>query len=201
MTERWIDAGRLPDDVVALIEALGPGEDLVVERDGRPIATITGTSGAGIVDPGDRDGRTSSAYEDVTVVATAMKLSASARASLSARLGPDYIVLDLHAAPETAEVVLAPAVSPQLIGLLRSRFPKARVVIAEIEDEELGISYRGPVSRLLDAGADVYLPPSTVPLLAERLDRTVTRAREITGGDLAPLVIESPRTSHTAQGE
>ncbi|MFD1149006.1 hypothetical protein [Saccharothrix hoggarensis] len=183
---------------MALIAALGPGEDLIVKRDGRPIATISGTPGTfdyGIVDPGSRSGhaaeRPSSAYEDVTVVATAMKLSASARASLSARLGPDYIVLDLNSAPETSDVVLVPPVSPQLIGILRSKFPKARVVIAEIEDAELGVSYRGPLRRLLDAGADIYLPSSTIPRLAEQLDRTVTHLRQATGGGSTPLVIEA----------
>ena len=191
---RWIDATLLPADVVALIDDLGPGEVLHVKRDGESIATISGTVDHGIVDPGGRDGghRT---YDDVTVVATAMKLSASARASLSAQLGPDYIVLDLNAAPDSVDVLLVPAVSPQLIGILRSKFPKARVVVTEIEDRELGVSYRGPVRRLLDAGADVYLPSSTIPRLAEQLDHTVTQLREIAGTTSAPLVIDAGATA------
>lgn len=203
----WIDATRLPEDVVALIDALGPDEELIVKRDGGPIATISGISGtfpAGMVDPDSRGGQAaespSSAYEDVTVVATAMKLSASARASLSDRLGPDYIVLDMHAAPKSAEVLLVPPVSPQLIGNLRSMFPKARVVIAEIEDEELGVSYQGPVRRLLNAGADVYVPPSTIPRLAVQLDRTMTHLRQLTGNTPAPLTIESSQ-GHNAFGD
>lgn len=182
-----IDAARLPADVVALIEALGPGDELVVHRDGRPIGTISGTPDTV---PADRP---TSDYEDVMVVATAMKLSASARAALSDRLGPDYIVLDMHKAPKSAEVLLVPPVSPQLIGSLRAMFPQARVVIAEIEDAELGVSYEGPVRRLINAGADVYLPSSTIPRLAVQLDRTMTQLREVTGGAAStPLTIEAP---------
>ncbi|MEJ2853128.1 MULTISPECIES: hypothetical protein [unclassified Saccharothrix] len=183
-TEREIDAGRLPADVVALIDALGPGEELVVRRDGRPIATISGTQAFARPPSGDPG------FDDVTVVATAMKLSDSARAALSDRLGPDYIVLDMHKAPKSAEVLLVPPVSPQLIGSLRAMFPRARVVIAEIEDEELGVSYHGPVRRLINAGADVYVPPSTIPRLAVHLDRTMTHLREVTAG--TPLILEAP---------
>lgn len=187
-TGRWIDVSRLPQDVVAVIESLAPGEDLLVKRDGRPIATITGS-----IDPVDTGTPVeSAAYDDVTVVATAMKLSPSARASLSDQLGPDYIVLDMNSAPESAEVLLIPPVSPQLIGIMRGKFPKARVVIAEVEDRELGITYQGPLGRLINAGADVYVPPSTIPRLAQQLDRAVTQLNQLTGDTPAtPLVIEA----------
>ncbi|GLY69682.1 hypothetical protein [Amycolatopsis taiwanensis] len=205
---RWIDATRLPEDLVALIDALGPGEDLLITRDGRSIATISSTQGtfeAGIIDPGSRGGqaaeRPSLAFENVTVVATAMKLSESARTSLSAQLGPDYVVLDMSSAdPKSVDVLLVPPVSPQLIGSFRSMYPKARVVIAEIEDKELGVSYQGPVRRLLNAGADTYLPPSTIPRLAQQLDRTMTDRRQITGNTATPLTIESPQ-DHDAPGD
>ncbi|SEP38213.1 hypothetical protein [Amycolatopsis saalfeldensis] len=189
---RWIDADRLPEDVRSLIRALRPGEDLRIVSDGTTIATISGAAvafHAGISDPG-ASGRGSFPEENVTLVATAMKLSASARVSLSAQLGPDYLVLDLHSAPESVDVLLIPPVSPQLIASLRAKFPKARVVIAEIEDQELGISYEGPLRRLLDAGADTYLPAGTIPQLAGQLDRTLTRLNQVTGP--APLTIESP---------
>lgn len=187
-TGRWIDVSRLPQDVVAVIESLAPGEDLLVKRDGRPIATITGS-----IDPVDTGTPVeSAAYDDVTVVATAMKLSPSARASLSDQLGPDYIVLDMNSAPESAEVLLIPPVSPQLIGIMRGKFPKARVVIAEVEDRELGITYQGPLGRLINAGADVYVPPSTIPRLAQQLDRAVTQLNQLTGDTPAtPLLIEA----------
>ncbi|MEV4894311.1 hypothetical protein AB0K48_33490, partial [Nonomuraea sp. NPDC055795] len=72
---------RLPEDVVALLDDLPPGENLVVTRDGAPIATITGTvdvvEGA-VVDRAAPDEVTEQApvdYDGVTVVATAMELS------------------------------------------------------------------------------------------------------------------------------
>ena len=166
-----IDLAQLPDELSALVDALAPGEQLLLVRDGTPVATVTARPAP---PPPDEDA-------DLTVVATAMKLSPSARQSLSAELGPDYLVLDLHSAPATADVVLVPPVSPQLIGGLRDQFPKARVVIAEVEDAELGISYEGPVRRLLDAGAETYLTTSTLPHLARQLDYTVTRP-QLTGG-------------------
>jgi hypothetical protein len=194
---RRIDVTCLPEDIVALIDALQPGENLVVTRDGQSIATISSTidvlQGA-IVDrdtPEEADDRPPIDYDSVTVVATAMKLSAAARMSLSIQLGADYIVLDMHAAPATADVLLVPPVSPQLIANLRSMFPKARVIITEVEDEELGVNYHGPVRRLLNAGADAYLPAASVPRLARQLDYTLTHGLQLTGGIATPLEIEA----------
>ncbi|MGV9776990.1 hypothetical protein [Streptosporangium sp. NPDC003464] len=193
---RSIDVTRLPEDVSALIDALEPGEELVITRGGESIAAISSTlrvlHGA-VVDPGapeEAEEQPPIDYDSVTVVATAMKLSASARVSLSTQLGPDYVVLDMHAAPRTADVLLTPPISPQLIAGLRSMFPKARVIITEIEDNELGVNYHGPVRRLLDAGAEAYLPPATIPRLARQLDYTLTQLHQITDDATAPLEIE-----------
>ncbi|MFJ2034132.1 hypothetical protein [Streptosporangium sp. NPDC087985] len=190
-----IDVTRLPEDVVALIDALEPGENLIVTRDGESIATISSTidvlQGA-IVDrdtPEEANDQPPIDYDNVTVVATAMKLSKAARMSLSTQLGADYIVLDMLAAPTTADVLLAPAGSPQLIASLRSMFPKARVIITEIEDHELGVNYQGPVQRLLNAGADAYLPATSVPRLARQLDYTLTHGLQLTGGVATPREI------------
>lgn len=201
-----IDVTRLPEDVVALIDALDPGENLILTRDGASIAAISSTidmvQGA-IVDRAASDEADDQApidYESVTVVATAMELSTAARVTLSTQLGADYVVLDMHAAPATADVLLVPPGSPQLIAALRSRFPKARVIVTEIEDHELGIQYYGPVRRLLDAGADAYLPPATVPLLARQLDYTLNQGRELAGGAATPLQI-APATASTDPDE
>nr|BAM98989.1 hypothetical protein [Streptosporangium amethystogenes] len=187
---------------MALIDALEAGEALVITRDGQSIATVSSTlrvlHGA-VVDPGTPDetaGQSPIDYDDVTVVATAMELSAAARRSLSTQLGTGYVVLDMNAAPATADVLLVPPVSPQLIASLRSMFPRARLIITEIEDDELGVSYRGPVRRLLDAGAEAYLPPATVPRLARQLDYTLTHWRQITGDVTTPPEIE-PATTPT----
>jgi hypothetical protein len=178
MTTR-IDVRQLPQDVADLI--IG-GEDLVITRDGEPIATVTRT--ASDVDPGTRD-----VYDNVTVVAATMKLSRAARAALSEQLGPDYILLDLHSAPKTADVVLVPPVSPQLIGALHETYPKARVVVAEIEDPELGIRYEGPIRRMIDAGAETYLASTTIPRLAAQLDHVVVQQKLQIAGP-AQLTIE-----------
>lgn len=97
---------------------------------------------------------------------------------------------DLHAAPTTADVLLVPPASPQLIGSLRSMFPKARVIIAEVEDDVLGVSCHGPVRRMLDAGAETYLTSTTIPSLAKQLDHTLTQRHQITGGATTRLEIE-----------
>ncbi|MEV0352296.1 hypothetical protein AB0H88_41600 [Nonomuraea sp. NPDC050680] len=190
-----IDVTRLPEDVVALIDALEPGENLVLTRDGASIATISSTidvvQGAIVARdaPDEASDQAPIDYESVTVVATAMELSTAARVALSTQLGADYVVLDMHAAPATTDVLLVPPGSPQLIAALRSMFPKARVIVTEIEDHELGVQYHGPVRRLLDAGADAYLPPATLPLLARQLDYTLNQGREIAGGAATPLQI------------
>ncbi|MEV0386440.1 hypothetical protein [Nonomuraea sp. NPDC050643] len=190
-----LDVARLPEDIVALIDALEPDETLVVMRDGQAIATISSAVDVlqGTIVDHDRtdeaDDQPTADYDNVTVVATAMELSAEARTSLATQLGTDYIVLDMNAAPLTADVLLVPPVSPQLVATLRSMFPKARVIITEIEDPELGVNYHGPVRRLLDAGADAYLPPSTVPRLARQLDHTLTHGHQLAGGLATPLEI------------
>ncbi|TYB57044.1 hypothetical protein FXF51_42015 [Nonomuraea sp. PA05] len=194
-----LDVSRLPEDIVALIDALEPGESLVLTRDGASIATISSTvdviQGAVV----DRDAPEEQADEQppidldgVTVVATAMELSAAARVALSDQLGPDYVVLDMHAAPKTADVLLVPPASPQLIGRLRLMFPEARVIVAEIEDHELGVRYEGPVGRLLNAGVDGYMPPAALPQVARQLDFTLRQGRELAGGTAVPLQITPP---------
>ncbi|WP_344485857.1 hypothetical protein [Nonomuraea monospora] len=195
-----VDVSRLPEDVVALIDALEPGDSLVLTRDGASIATISSTvdviQGA-IVDRDapeeeDSDEQPPIDLDGVTVVATAMELSAAARVALSDQLGPDYVVLDMHAAPKTADVLLVPPASPQLIGRLRLMFPEARVIVAEIEDHELGVRYEGPVGRLLNAGVDGYMPPAALPQVARQLDFTLRQGRELAGGTAVPLQITPP---------
>lgn len=200
---RRIDVTRLPADVVELIHALGPGEDLVIMKDGDAFATISSTCGVldcASIAASTPDEPPMMVYDNVTVVATAMKLSASARTSLSAELGEDYIVLDLHTAPTTADVLLVPPGSPQMIGNLRSMFPRARVVVTEIEDNDLGISYRGPIRRMLDAGAETYLAATAIPRLARQLDHAITQRQHITGGSTPrPAIEPSARPPHSSE--
>lgn len=173
---RQIDMASLPGAVADFLDALPPGEVLVVRRGRDRVTTITavGDPVEGIVIGGRADdGPPPAGRRDVTVVATAMKLSKRARGALSVELGSGYIVLDMYAAPRTAEVLLVPPISVHLLARLRSMFPAARLFVVELEDPELGVSYGGPVRRLLDSGADAYLTSVTVPALARRLDRAV----------------------------
>ena len=105
--EEHIDVAYLPEGLVALS---APGDELHITRDRESIATISGAvdpHGRATESPPPADG-------NVTVVATAMKLSASARTSLSERLGPDYLVLDMNSAPKSVDVLLTPPTSPRL---------------------------------------------------------------------------------------
>ena len=104
-----------------------------------------------------------------------MRLSDVARRRLSNELGDDYVVVDIHEAPASTDVLLTHPVSPQLLGILRQQFPNARVVITEIEDEELGVRFSGPVSRMLDAGAAAYLPPRPIAQVAAHVHAFLTQ--------------------------
>ena len=171
----------LPPDVAAALEAAMAGDEVTLIRSGCPIGSLEFRSAVlegAVVEAPAQHGPAASAPEGVTVVATAMRLSAAARRRLSDEFGADYIVVDMHEAPETTDVLLTHPVSTQLLGLLKRQFPQARVVIAEIEDEELGVSYRGPVSRLLDAGASAYLPPRPIAELAANVHTFLTRGQE-----------------------
>ncbi|MFJ3957135.1 hypothetical protein [Arthrobacter sp. NPDC090010] len=153
----------------AALDAVIAGEAVTLTRSGRAVGSLEfraivleGT----IVDVPVHSEPPGTMPDGVIVVATAMTLSETAQRRLSDELGVEYIVLDITKAPSNADVLLTRPVSPQLLGILQHKFPDARVLIAEIEDEELGISYSGPVSQLLDAGASAYLPPRPIAGLA-----------------------------------
>jgi len=169
------DVERLPTDVRAALEGAIAGDGIVLYRSGVPIGSLEFRSNVleGILI--ERPAEPISVPDGVTVIATAMRLSEVARRRLSDEFGADYIVLDLHEAPTTTDVLLTHPVSPQLLGMLRHQFPSARVLITEIEDEELGVRYSGPVSRLLDAGASAYLPPRPIAELAANVHAYLTQ--------------------------
>lgn len=178
-----LDVEKLPPDVRAVIEAAIAGDRIDLTRAGATIGSLEFRSNVlegnvieGPVIEGPREPAPAASVPDgVTVVATAMKLSDAARRRLSDEFGADYVVVDIHKAPESTDVLLTHPVSPQLLGLLRYQFPHARVVITEIEDEELGVRYSGPVSRLLDAGASAYLPPRPIAQLAANVHAYLTQ--------------------------
>jgi hypothetical protein len=186
-----LDVDALPPDVAAALEAAMAGESITLIRSGAPVGSLEFCSNVlegTVIENAPHHEPTASMPDGVTVVATAMKLSGAARRRLSDEFGDDYIVVDLHEAPASTDVLLAHPVSPQLLGILRQQFPNARVVITEIEDEELGVRYSGPVSRLLEAGAAAYLPPRPLAELAANVHAYLTR-------DTAPMLESGTRVS------
>lgn len=168
-----IEITELPRELREVFDRLLFGFPVEVTRDGRPVASLEASSlvlEGQIVASGDRGGPDERGVKrpiprpagDVLVVATAMKLSDSARRLLAQELGEAYVVLDLNEAPASTDVLLTHPVSPQLLGALRGMFPQARIIVTEIEDPELGVSYTGAVTRMLAAGAEAYLPPMPV---------------------------------------
>lgn len=96
-----VDLDNLPPEVAAHLEKLAMGGELRLTRAGRTVATFTRKDGVAEGVLLDRnpvptpDAPPAAGGEGVTVVATAMKLSAAARAALSAELGDDYMVVDM----------------------------------------------------------------------------------------------------------
>ena len=199
-----MELDALPPEVRRAIEAAMTGSEVRVRRRGRDVGTLTFRAAVleGVVQtPPAPPPPVVDVPDGVLVVATAMRLSASARQTLAARFGPGYLVLDLHDAPATTDVLLINPVSPQLLSRLQQRFPRARVVVTEIDDDELGVSYAGPVSRLLDAGAAAYLPPRDLHGGAAAVDAYLARdrvalGRGATSGDLPALdaIVRDRRT-------
>lgn len=181
-----LDLEALSPDVRVVLEDAMAGDAVVLLRAGMPVGSLEFRSNVleGTVVERPRDPEPAAPIpEGVTVVATAMRLSAAARRRLSDEFGEDYVVVDIHAAPTSADVLLTHPVSTQLLGLLRHQFPQARVLVTEIEDDELGVRYAGPVSRLLDAGASAYLPPRPIAEVAAGVHAFLTRG---TGPELEP---------------
>ncbi|SDS07158.1 hypothetical protein SAMN04488570_1065 [Nocardioides scoriae] len=190
------DLADLPGEVRVALETLVAHRGVVLVDGGAPVGSLAFSPAVlegVVVDPAPADPSGPAEREDVTVVATGTKLSAAARARLSESLGPAYVVVDVSEAPPTTDVVLIHAVSPQLVGVLRATFPRARVLVAELLDDELGLDVRGPVGRLLDAGAHAYLPRGPV----EQVGRSVRRVLETpAAGELGASV-----RSHGEVGE
>lgn len=199
-----MELDALPPEVRRAVEAAMTGAEVRVRRRGRDVGSLSFRAAVleGVVQtPAAPPPPPPEVPDGVLVVATAMRLSSSARRTLAERFGPGYLVLDLHDAPDTTDVLLINPVSPQLLSRLQHRFPRARVVVTEIDDDELGVSYVGPVSRLLDAGAAAYLPPRDLDGVAAAVDAYLTRDRVALGrggtpGDLPALyaIVRDRRT-------
>jgi hypothetical protein len=104
------------------------------------------------------------------IVVTALDLKQPAREALAQRLGPGHVVVDIRDAGNSADIVLIPPASPQLVGALRAMFPDAQLLITEFTDDEFGVDFSGPVGRSVGSGVDGYFVVPTLDELA-----TVTR--------------------------
>lgn len=113
----------------------------------------------------------------VKVVATGMKVTDQVRAYLSEALGDDFAVVDIRTAPETIDALLVPPLSAQALGILRSEFPSARLIVTEFDDAQSGTWIAGPVTRAMAAGAHAYLTPGTLRDLAAEV-RVIIEGRD-----------------------
>jgi hypothetical protein len=195
-----LDLDALPDELRTSLTAAMDGAEITLVSGDREMGQLLFRPSVleGVVLPDSRDAAPGvETPEGVTVVATAMKLSDAARRRLSDEFGSEYIVLDLHDAPPTTDVLLINPVSPQLLNILHGSFPTARLIITEIEDDELDVSYPGPVSRLLDAGASAYLPPRPVAEVASTVHAYLTQesAPALEAADRSGSQLPSAETS------
>lgn len=125
-------------------------------------------------------------------VVVAFPLGREAMAVLTARLGPGFEVRDIRQAGTDVDVVLCPPVSPQAIRHLKAEFPDATIVALELDD--LLAEVRGPVQRVLDAGADAYyVAPSLDSLGAYLRELAPRRARR--GLVARSVTAESPEVA------
>jgi hypothetical protein len=168
-----LDLAELPQQLRSAIESILEKGEVEIVRSGEPVGSLAFHSAVleGVILPPAEESSPDPVLEDegVRVVATTMRLSDAARARLRDAFGPSYLVLDFADAPPTADVVLTHPVSPQLTHRWTLMFPQARIIVTEILDEELGLDVRGPVGRLMDAGAHAYLPRRPVEQLAQNV--------------------------------
>jgi hypothetical protein len=195
MTEPTIvDLDTLDSDLRAWVESLATSGAALLRRDGQTIGTLTYSSAVleGTIisaPPTDQATKPRDLREGSKVLATTMHLSHSARDLLRQSFGPDWVILDFHDAPDTADVVLTCAHSPQLTHRWTLLFPHAQIIVTEILDPQFGLDISGPVGRLLDAGAHAYLPPRPLELVAESVQMYL--ARRVNGA-----LGSSPPTTH-----
>jgi hypothetical protein len=189
-----VDLDTLDSGLRAWVESLPTSGPVLLRRDGQTIGTLTYSCAVleGTIVPApatDQVTKPSDLREGTKVLATTMRLSPPARDLLRQSFGPDWVILDFHDAPDTADVVLTCAHSPQLTHRWTLLFPHARIIVTEILDPQFGLDISGPVGRLLDAGAHAYLPPRPLEQVAESVQMYLAgRAKGALGS--------SPPTTH-----
>lgn len=176
-----VDLDSLELGVRAWMERLVASGSVLLRRDGATIGALTFSPAVleGNVIPAAAAAEHASGPGDLRegtkVLATTMRLSGRARDVLRQSFGPDWVILDFHDAPDTADVVLTAPHSRQLTHRWSLLFPYAQIIVTEILDPELGLDIAGPVGRLLDAGAHAYLPPRPLEQVAENVQTYLAR--------------------------
>src|SRR6476619_4115330 len=134
-----VDLNHLEPGLRAWVESLATSGPVLLRRDGQTIGTITYSSAVleGTIVPAPAT-KHSDLREGTKVLATTMRLSSPARDLLRQSFGLDWVILDFHDAPDTADVVLTCAHSPQLTHRWTLLFPHAQIIVTEILDPEFG---------------------------------------------------------------
>lgn len=120
-------------------------------------------------------------------VVVTFALRAGAEHRLAEVLGGEFELVDIKASDGDEDIVLVPSASRQLTGKLRAAFPRAALLVVEVEDAALGVSLGGQVLRTLDAGADGYFVARSVDELASIVDRAADRISSAESAEPAAL--------------
>jgi hypothetical protein len=96
-------------------------------------------------------------------------MAPAALESLATALGPDFEIDDVRTAPVESDLVLCRPCSPGAITALKRTFPAAQVIVVESPTGFGSVALAGPVSRMRDAGADLYMTGASVSLLASAI--------------------------------
>jgi hypothetical protein len=188
-----LDLGDLDEGARAWFERLVASGTMSLRRGEETIGVVSFSpsllAGTVVSESISGDGTPADPSPDgVKVLATTMKLRPEARERLRDSLGAEWVVLDFHDAPDTADVVLTAPHSPQLIHRWTLLFPRAQIIVTEILDSELGLDVSGPVGRLMDAGAHVYLPPRPLEEVGQNVRGYLDgRARAEVGPPVPPI--------------
>jgi hypothetical protein len=103
----------------------------------------------------------SAAIRNGHVAAVMFPAAPSERAELARRLGPGWAAQDGRDA-RRADAVLVRPCSGQTLSALGRRFPGARIIVVDSATER-ATQHVGPVQRLIEAGADLYLTGELSP--------------------------------------
>lgn len=112
----------------------------------------------------------------------AFPLGDAALTALGNRAGAGVVVRDIRQPGPDPHLVLCPPSSPQLISQVRHQYPRAEVIVVELEDWLRSIHVRGPVGRILDAGAATYFVAPSTEALAGFLTQLSSGAQPVIAG-------------------